>query len=104
MHIVGVAWAAIYCFIFSFIVSRALDSITPKLDRSKPKWQTFAEVTVQFGIIGVIVYLARIFVKRVTFPVGDISNVGELRSLPLMVFIFMFFQTRTQEKMKFLST
>ena len=32
------------------------------------------------------------------------SALGELRSLPLMVFIVMFFQVKTQEKMKFLST
>jgi hypothetical protein len=32
------------------------------------------------------------------------SALGELRSLPLLVFIFMFFQVKTQEKMKFLST
>jgi len=70
---------------------------------------TFLEVCVQFGIVGMIVYGARIFIKRVPFPLDGVygyehSALGELRSLPLMVFIFMFFQVRTQEKMKFLST
>ena len=97
--IVGVAWAAIYCFLFSFVVSRILDNFTPKLDKTKPKWMTFLEVAIQFGLIGLIVYGARILLKRF----GDTSKIGELRSLPLMVFIFMFFQTKTQEKMRFLS-
>jgi hypothetical protein len=70
---------------------------------------TFLEVCVQFGIVGMIVYGARIFIKRVPFPLDGMygyehSALGELRSLPLMVFIFMFFQVKTQEKMKFLST
>jgi hypothetical protein len=79
------------------------------LDRSKPKWKTFIEVSIQFGIIAAIVYGSRIFIKNVPFPLEGWSGyehatLGELRSLPLMVFIFMFFQTRTQEKMKYLST
>jgi hypothetical protein len=102
-NIFGVAWAAMYCFLFSFVVSRILDNFTPKLDKTKAKWMTFLEVTLQFGLIGLIVYGARILVKKIPVPgVGDISQIGELRSLPLMVFIFMFFQTRTQEKMRFL--
>jgi hypothetical protein len=103
--IVGVAWAGMYCFLFSFLVSRTLDNFTPKLDKTKPKWMTFLEVTIQFGLIGLIVYGARMIVKKIPVPgIGDISEIGELRSLPLMVFIFMFFQTRTQEKMRFLMT
>ena len=99
--LLGVAWAAVYCFLFSFIVSRTLDNLTPKLDRTKPKWMTFMEVVMQFGLIGLIVYGARMIVKKIPFPI-DLSQIGELRSLPLMVFIFMFFQTRVQDKMRFL--
>lgn len=101
--IIEVAWAAMYCFLFSFVFSRLLDNFTPKLDKMKPKWITFLEVTIQFGIIGLIIYGARLLVKRISLPfIGDLSQIGELRSLPLMVFIFMFFQTRVQEKMRFL--
>ena len=100
-HIAGVAWAGAYCFLFSFVVSRTLDNFTPKLDKTKPKWQTFFEVAVQFALIGLIVYGARILVKKITPALGEI---GELRSLPLMVFIFMFFQTKTQDKMRWLSS
>ena len=99
----GVAWAGAYCFLFSFVVSRTLDNFTPKLDKTKPKWRTFFEVAIQFALIGLIVYGARILVKKIPLPVGDVSQIGELRSLPLMVFIFMFFQTRTQDKMRWLA-
>ena len=69
---------------------------------------TFLEVTLQFAIIGAIVYGSRVFIKHIPFPLegtaGYIhSELGELRSLPLIVFIFMFFQTKTQAKMKFLA-
>lgn len=104
----GVAWVGVACFIFAFLVSRIIDKFTPKLDKSKAKWMTFLEVCVQFGIIAAFVYGARIFIKNIPFPLQgwygyEHSSLGELRSLPLMVFIFMFFQTKTQEKMRFLS-
>lgn len=105
----GVAWVGVACFVFAFVISRLVDNFTPKLDRTKPKWQTFLEVCVQFGIIGAIVYGSRLFIKNIPFPLEgwygyEHSTLGELRSLPLMVFIFMFFQTKTQEKMRYLST
>jgi hypothetical protein len=104
----GVAWVGVLCFIFAFLVSRLVDNYTPKLDKSKPKWQTFIEVCIQFGLVGAIVYWSRVFIKNIPFPLHgwygyEHSSLGELRSLPLMVFIFMFFQTRTQEKMKWLT-
>jgi hypothetical protein len=51
--------------------------------------------------------MSRGLIKKVPFPLegtaGYIhSQLGELRSLPLIVFIFMFFQQRTQEKMRYL--
>jgi hypothetical protein len=47
------------------------------------------------------------YIKKIPFPLegtaGYIhSQLSELRSLPLIVFIFMFYQTKTQEKMKYL--
>ena len=104
----GVAWVGVLCFVFAFFVSRLVDNFTPKLDKAKPKWMTFLEVCAQFGIVAAIVYGARMFIKKVPFPLDGVSGyehsaLGELRSLPLMVFIFMFFQVRTQEKMKWLA-
>ena len=96
----GIAWAGAYSFLFSFIISRALDEVTPKLDKTKSKLRILAEVTLQFALIGLIVFGARVLVKKVTPPLGEI---GELRSLPLLVFIFMFFQSRMQEKMHWLA-
>ena len=105
----GIAWVGIACFVFAFIVSRLVDNFTPKLDRTKPKLHTFLEVCVQFGIIGAIVYWSRVIIKNIPFPLNgrygyDHSALAELRSLPLMVFIFMFFQSKAQEKMRYLST
>jgi hypothetical protein len=104
----GVAWVGVLCFVFAFLVSRFIDKFTPELDKSKSKWMTFVEVCFQFGIIGAIVYASRRFIKNIPFPFEgwygyEHSALGELRSLPLMVFIFMFFQTKTQEKMRWLA-
>jgi hypothetical protein len=107
IRLLGVAWVGVLSFVFAFVVSMALDKITPKLDEKKSKWMTFLEVSIQFGIVGVIVYLARGFIKKIPFPLEGTagyvhSELGELRSLPLMVFIFMFFQRNTQDKMRHL--
>lgn len=103
----GVAWVGALCFVFAFVTSMALDAVTPPLDVKKPYWRTFSEVCVQFGLVGAIIYWSRVFIKNVPFPFQgwygyEHSTLGELRSLPLMVFIFMFFQPRTQDKMRHL--
>jgi hypothetical protein len=103
----GVAWVGVACFAFAYLVSMALDKVTPELDEKKPAWRTFLEVCIQFGIIGAVIYASRVFIKNIPFPLEgwygyEHSTLGELRSLPLMVFIFMFFQRKTQDKMRHL--
>jgi hypothetical protein len=107
IRLLGIAYVGLLSFVFSFLFSHWLDKITPPLDESKPKWRTFIELCFQFALIGALIYLSRGLIKRIPFPLegtaGYIhSQLGELRSLPLIVFIFMFFQQRTQEKMRFL--
>jgi hypothetical protein len=109
MRTAGSAWVGVLCFIAAFLVSMVLDRITPDLDPSKSRLRIFAEVCVQFGVIGAIVFLVRHVIKNVPFPADGMYGYkhldnGELRSLPLFVFIFMFFQKKTQAKMKHLST
>lgn len=109
MRTVGSAWVGALCFVFAFVVSMFLDKITPPLDPAKSRLRIFFEVCVQFGVIGAIVFLMRHVIKNVPFPAEgwykyEHSTNGELRSLPLFVFIFMFFQKKTQAKMKHLST
>jgi hypothetical protein len=107
VRIAGVAYVALLSFVFSFLFSHWLDKITPKLDKSKKKWVTFMEVALQFAIIGALMYLTRGLIKKIPFPLEGVSGyihsqLSELRSLPLIVFIFMFFQKRTQDKMTYL--
>lgn len=109
MRTAGSAWVGVLCFILAFAVSMVLDRITPELDPAKSRLRIFTEVCVQFGVIGAIVFLTRHVIKNVPFPADGLygykhSTNGELRSLPLFVFIFMFFQKKTQAKMKYLST
>jgi len=110
LHIVrllGVAYVGLLSFVLSFLSSHWLDKITPPLDETKKKWIIFIEVALQFALIGTLMYLTRGLIKKIPFPLegtaGYIhSQLGELRSLPLIVFIFMFFQKRTQDKMTYL--
>jgi hypothetical protein len=109
VRLLGVAWVAVLCFWISFIVSRILDNFTPKLDESKSRVRLVLEVTLQFAIIGMIAFMSRGLIKKVPFPFDGASGyihsqLNEVRTVPLFVFIFMFFQGRTQEKMRYLST
>ena len=107
IRLLGVAYVGALSFLLTFLLSHWLDKITPGLDESKPKWKTFTEISFQFALIGALIYLSRGLIKKIPFPLegaaGYIhSHLGELRSLPLIVFIFMFFQQRTQDKMRYL--
>jgi len=107
VRILGVAYVGLLSFILSFLFSHWLDKITPKLDTHKRKVVIFTEVALQFALIGALMYLTRGLIKKIPFPFEGVSGyihsqLGELRTLPLIVFIFMFFQKRTQDKMTFL--
>lgn len=107
VRLLGVAYVGLLSFVFAFLFSHWLDKITPALDTKKPKWRTFVQVAFQFGLIGAFVYLSRGLIKKIPFPLDGVAGythreLGELKALPLIVFIFMFFQRKTQDKMKFL--
>jgi hypothetical protein len=110
LHIVrlmGVAYVGALSFLLTFLLSHWLDKITPEIDKKQSKWRILLSVILQFGLIGALMYLTRGLIKKIPFPLegtaGYIhSQLSELRSLPLIVFIFMFYQTKTQEKMKYL--
>ena len=105
IRVLDVGFVASLCFLFAFFFSRALDKLFGEPDKSKSRGRRLVEVTLQFGIIGVVVYLARSIIKKIPFPLDGVRGydhraLAELRSLPLMVFIFMFFQSNLQKKVK----
>jgi hypothetical protein len=107
VKLLGVAWVGAFTFVFAFFISSVLDKLTPRLDPRRSRFRLILEISTQFAVIGVITYGSRVLIKNIPFPLDglngyDHSTLGELRSLPLFVFIFMFFQSRTQEKMKHL--
>lgn len=107
VRLMGVAYVGALSFLLTFLLSHWLDKITPAIDKKQSKWRILLSVILQFGLIGALMYLTRGLIKKIPFPLegtaGYIhSQLSELRSLPLIVFIFMFYQTKTQEKMKYL--
>ena len=81
------------CFLFALFASQILDKIFPKLDTRKSKTRLIAEATFEFAVIGVVLYVARKYISRMVLNRPD-----EIRSLPILVFIFMFFQKNLQAK------
>lgn len=104
IKILGAGYVSMWCFIFAFLLSIALDKFTGPYDKSKSKVRIFMEITLQFALVGVILYVTRGLIKNIPFPLEGVhgythSSLGELRSLPVFVFIFMFFQKNLQTKM-----
>jgi hypothetical protein len=107
IRLLAVAFVSAICFVTAWAISTLLDRVTPPLDTTKSKARIFGEVTFQFGLVGIITYMSRGLIKKIPFPLegaaGYIhSQLSDLRTLPLFVFIFMFFQNKTQDKMRFI--
>jgi len=107
VRLLGVAYVSALTFAAAWIFSTLLDKVTPPRRPGHSKLRVFLEICAQFGLIGVIGFLSRGLIKKIPFPVDGAagymhSRLNELRTLPWFVFIFMFFQVKTQEKMRFL--
>lgn len=105
VKIVDVGFVTALCFLFAYVFSSALDRVFGEPNMRKSKSRRLFEVTLQFAVIGIVVYFSRYLIKKIPFPLDglygyDHHKLTELRSLPIMVFIFMFFQSNLQKKVK----
>jgi hypothetical protein len=104
IKILGAGYVSMWCFIFAFLFSIVLDKFIGPYDKTKSKARIFTEIALQFALVGMILYVTRGLIKKIPFPLEGVygythSALGELRSLPVFVFIFMFFQKNLQTKM-----
>jgi len=100
--IIDAAFVTSVCFIFAFFVSGFIDKLFPRLDPSKSKHMLLSECTLQFALIGVVLYVSRKYISKIKIPGHDFNRPNEIRSLPILVFIFMFFQKNLQAKINYL--
>jgi len=91
--VIDAGFVTAICFLFALFASQILDRIFPKLDTRKSKTRLIAEATFEFAVIGAVLYIARKYISRMVLNRPD-----EIRSLPILVFIFMFFQKNLQAK------
>lgn len=92
------------CFLFSLFASQILDKFFLKLDTRKSKARLIAEATFEFAIIGIVLYIARKYISKIKIPGHVFNRPDEIRSLPILVFIFMFFQKNLQAKINHIIT
>lgn len=107
IRILAIAYIGALSFVLAFISSLILDKINPPFNKNEPKWKIFLEVCLQFGLIAVLIFASKNIIKHIPFPLDGYSgyihsNLIELRTLPLLVFIFMIYQVKTVQKMKYL--
>lgn len=96
--IVDAGFITAVCFLFALFASQILDKIFPKLDTRKSKTRLIAEATFEFAVIGIVLYIARKYISKIKIPGHVFNRPDEIRSLPILVFIFMFFQKNLQAK------
>ena len=82
------------CFLYAFVVSQILDRLAGPLDPSKPRTRLFIEATLQIAAAGALIYLSSYFVDYVVGHRGT--------EIPVMVFIFFFFQKNFQKKVNYI--
>ena len=84
-HVLDASFTTAACFLFALVVSKFMDTLFSSFDPSKSKVQLAIEATFEFASI-------KIFRDR---P-------DDVASLPILVFIFMFFQVNLQKKVKYI--
>jgi hypothetical protein len=100
--IIDAGFVTAVCFLFALFASQILDKVFPKLDTSKSRVRLIAEATLEFAVIGIVLYLARKYISRIKIPGYVVNRPNEIRSLPILVFIFMFFQKNLQAKINYI--
>lgn len=100
--VIDAGFVTALCFLFALFASQILDRVFPKLDTRKSRARLIAEATFEFGIIGIVLYLARKYISRIKIPGHVFNRPNEIRSLPILVFIFMFFQKNLQAKINYI--
>jgi membrane protein insertase Oxa1/YidC/SpoIIIJ len=92
------------CFLFAILVSNLIDRIFPDLDTQKSRARLLTEASLEFAVIGMVLYIARKFISEIRIPGFTLNRPDEIRSLPILVFIFMFFQKKLQAKVNYIIT
>lgn len=100
--IVDAGFVTAVCFLFALFASQILDKVFPKLDTRKSKARLIAEATFEFAIVGIVLYIARKYISQIKIPGHVFNRPNEIRSLPILVFIFMFFQKNLQAKLNYI--
>lgn len=98
-HTLDASFTTAACFLFALVVSKFLDAVFDKFDPSKSKAQLLLEATFEFGVIGAVLYVSRNFILK--FKIFR-DRPNDIASLPILVFIFMFFQVNLQKKVKYI--
>lgn len=98
-HTLDASFTTAVCFLFALVVSKILDNIFYKFDPTKSKVQLAAEATFEFAVIGAVLYLSRKFISGIKI---FRDRPEDIASLPILVFIFMFFQVNLQKKVKYI--
>jgi preprotein translocase subunit Sss1 len=84
---------SVLCFIYAFIVSQILDKAAGPLRPEYTKARIFTEALLQIGVAGMLIYVSSYYVKFI---------MGYEAEIPVMVFIFFFFQKNFQAKVNYL--
>jgi len=82
------------CFLFAFVVSYGLDRLVGPFDRTKSRHRLFIEAVLQFWLIGMIIFYSGKVISKMAWCANT--------PIPMMVFIFMFFQKNLQTKVNYL--
>jgi hypothetical protein len=100
IKLLAISFVTILYFSLGFLAAKGMDIFFKQFDQTteskKPTWQIFLEIAIRLCLIGILIYLSRIIVKNIPFPLNGIYGFNyfklkELHSefiftIPLFVF------------------
>ena len=105
VKIIAIFLVTLYYFIFGSIMSTFVNAFTPDRDVNKlSTLQLFFEIMISFGVIGILYYFLRKFIRNIPYPFDGFygfqhKSLKEMGGGIIVAFVVFTYQTKLTERL-----